>query len=156
MTFFHKVISPIQVQRKREEPQQKKEENTVKDINFQFKSEVQILLVAVSIQKDRIIINAYKFLNMRSSISFIDENVQKKLKPQGNNVTRKIADKHRMRFLNKEKFLLKINKWYRTHPFDCNYNNRKRTASFNQLSVLPDWNLFEVGMASFCVRMTVV
>ena len=94
------------------------------------------------------------------SFSFIDQNVQEKLRAQGTDVTLNIAGIHGTKDLKTEKVPLKIKGLHSkvhsieafAHPSislgNTNYNYNKLKQSFNHLSVLPNksFNLMEVGI----------
>ena len=73
----------------------------------EVKSFLQI--VPVSKQSGGNILNTYAFLDSGSTVSFIDQRVQEKLRAQGTDVTLNIADIQGTKDLKKEKVPLKIN-----------------------------------------------
>ena len=117
-------------------------------------------IVPVSVQSGGNRLNTYVFLASGSTVSFIDQSVQEKLRAQGTDVTLNIAGIHVKKDLKKEKVPLKIkglhSKVHSTEAFahpsislgNTNYNYNKLKQSFNHLSVLPNKNfiLMEVGI----------
>ena len=106
-------------------------------------------IVPVSIQSGGNRFNTYAFLDSGSTVSFIDQSVQEKLRAQGTDVTLNIAGIHGTKDLKTEKVLLKIKGLHSkvhsieafAHPSislgNTNYNYNKLKQSFNHLSVLP-------------------
>ena len=100
------------------------------------------------------------FLEIRSTVSVIDQSLQQKLRAQGTEVTLNINGIHGAKDLKTEKVPLKIKGLHSkvhsieafAHPSislgNTNYNYNKLKQSFNHLSVLPNksFNLMEVGM----------
>ena len=117
-------------------------------------------IVPVSIQSGGNRLNTYAFLDSGSTVSFIDQSVQEKLRAQGTGVTLSIAGIHGTKDLKTEKVPLKIKGLHSkvhsieafAHPSislgNTNYNYNKLKQSFNHLSVLPNksFNLMEVGI----------
>ena len=117
-------------------------------------------IVPVSIQSGGNRLNTYAFLVSGSTVSFIDQSVQEKLRAQGTDVTLKIAGKHGTKDLKTEKVPLKTKGLHsKVHSMEAfehpsislgntNYNYNKLKQSFNHLSVLPNksFNLMEVGL----------
>ena len=117
-------------------------------------------IVPVSIQSGGNRLNTYAFLDSGSTVSFIDQSVQEKLRAQGTGVTLNIAGIHGTKDLKTEKVPLKIKGLHSkvhsieafAHPSislgNTNYNYNKLKQSFNHLSVLPNksFNLMEVGI----------
>ena len=117
-------------------------------------------IVPVSIQSGGNRLNTYAFLDSGSTVSFIDQSVQEKLRAQGTDVTLNIAGIHGTKDLKTEKVPLKIKGLHSkvhsieafAHPSislgNTNYNYNKLKQSFNHLSVLPNksFNLMEVGI----------
>ena len=117
-------------------------------------------IVPVSIQSDGNRLNTYAFLDSGSTVSFIDQSVQEKLRAQGTDVTLKIAGIHGTKDLKTEKIPLKIKGVHsKVHSIEAfahpsislgnkNYNYNKLKQNFNHLSVLPykSFNLMEVGI----------
>ena len=62
-------------------------------------------IVPVSIQSGGNKLNTYAFLDSGSTVSFINQSVQEKLRAQGTDVTLKIAGIHRTNDLKTERFL---------------------------------------------------
>ena len=114
----------------------------------------------VSIQSGGNRLNTYAFLDSGSTVSFIDQSVQEKLRAPGTDVTLNIAGIHRTKDLKTEKVPLKLKGLHSkvhsieafAHPSisleNTNYNYNKLKQSFNHLSVLPNknFNLMEVGI----------
>ena len=65
-------------------------------------------IIPVSIQSGGNRLNTYVFLDSGSTVSFIDQSVQEKLRAQGTNVTLNIAGIRGTKDLKTEKVLLKI------------------------------------------------
>ena len=117
-------------------------------------------IVPVSIQSGSNRLNTYAFLNSGSTVSFIDQTVQEKLRDQGADVTLSIAGIHGTKDLKTEKVPLKIKGLHSkvhsiealAHPSkslgNTNYNYSKLKQSFNYLSVLTNKSfcLMEVGI----------
>ena len=117
-------------------------------------------IVPVSIQSGGNRLNTYAFLDSGSTVSFIDQSVQEKLRAQGTDVTLNIAGIHGTKDLKTEKVPLKIKGLHSkvhsieafAHPSislgNTNYDYSKLKQSFNHLSVLPNksFNLMEVGI----------
>ena len=117
-------------------------------------------IVPVSIQSGGNRLNTYAFLESGSTVSFIDQSVQEKLRAQGTGVTPNIAGIHGTKDLKTERVPLKIKGLHSkvhsieafAHPSislgNTNYNYIKLKQSFNHLSVLPNksFNLMEVGI----------
>ena len=117
-------------------------------------------ILPVSIQSGGNRLNTYAFLDSGSTVSFIDQSVQEKLRAQGTDVTLNIAGIHGTKDLKTEKVPLKIKGLHSkmhsieafAHPSislgNTNYNYNKLKQSFNHLGVLPDknFNLMEVGI----------
>ena len=117
-------------------------------------------IVPVSIQSGGNRLNTYAFLDSGSTVSFIDQSVQEKLRAQGTDVTLNIAGIHGTKDPKTEKVPLKIKGLHSkvhsieafAHPSismgNTNYNYNKLKQSFNHLSVLPNksFNLMEVGI----------
>ena len=118
-------------------------------------------IVPVSIQSGGNRLNTYAFLDSGSTVSFIDQSVQEKLRTQGTDVTLNIAGIHGTKDLKREMFHLKIkvlpSKVHSIEAFahpsislgNTNDNYNKLKQSFNHLSVLPNksFNLMEVGIS---------
>ena len=117
-------------------------------------------IVPVSIQIGGKRLNTYVFLDSGSTVSFIDQSVQEKLRAQGIDVTLNIAGIHGTKDLKTEKVPLKLkgldSKVHSIEAFahpskslgNTNYSYNKLKQSFNHLSVLPNkrFNLMEVGI----------
>ena len=117
-------------------------------------------IVPVSIQSGGNKLNTYAFLDSGSTVSFIDQNVQEKIRDQGTDVTFNIAGIHGTKDLKTEKVPFKIKGLHsKVHSIEAfahpslslgitNYNYNKLKQSFNHLSVLPNksFNLMEVGI----------
>ena len=117
-------------------------------------------IVPVSIQSGGNRVNINAFLDSGSTVLFLDQSVQDKLRAQGTDVTLNIAGIHGTKDLKTEKFSLKIKELHSkvisieafAHPSislgKTNYNYNKLKQSFNHLSVLPNksFNLMEVGI----------
>ena len=117
-------------------------------------------IVPVSIQSGGNRLNTYAFLDSGSTVSFIDQSVQEKLRAQGTDVTLNIAGIHGTKDLKTERVPLKVKGVHSkvhsieafAHPsislVNTNYNYNKLKQSFNHLSVLPNksFNLMEVGI----------
>ena len=117
-------------------------------------------IVPVSIQSGGKRLNTYAFLDSGSTVSFIDQSVQEKLRAQGTGVTLNIAGIHGTKDLKTERVPLKIKGLHSkvhsieafAHPSislgNTDYNYNKLKQSFNHLSVLPNknFNLMEVGI----------
>ena len=117
-------------------------------------------IVPVSIQSGGNRLNTYAFLDSGSTVSFIDQSVQEKLRAQGTDATLNVAGIHGTKDLKTEKVPLKIKGLHSkvhsieafAHPSislgNTNYNYNKLKQSFNHLSVLPNksFNLMEVGI----------
>ena len=117
-------------------------------------------IVPVSIQSGGNRLNTYAFLDSGSTVSFIDQSVQEKLRAQGTDVTLNIAGIHGTKELKTEKVPLKIKGLHSkvhsieafAHPSislgNTNKNYNKLKQSLNHLSVLPNksFNLMEVGI----------
>ena len=117
-------------------------------------------IVPVSIQSGGNRLNTYAFLDSGSTVSFIDQSVQQKLRAQGTDATLNIAGIHGTKDLKTEKIPLKIKGLHsKVHSIDAfahpsislgntNYNYNKLKQSFNHLSVLPNksFSLMEVGI----------
>ena len=117
-------------------------------------------IVPVSTQSGGNRLNTYAFLDRGSTVSFIDQSVQEKLRAQGTDVTLNIAGIHGTKDLKTERVPLKIKGLHSkvhsieafAHPSislgNTNYNYNKLKQSFNHLSVLPNksFNLMEVGI----------
>ena len=117
-------------------------------------------IVPVSIQIGGSRLNTYAFLDSGSTVSFIDQSVQQKLRAQGTDATLNIAGIHGTKDLKTEKIPLKIKRLHSkehsieafAHPSislgNTNYDYSKLKQSFNHLSVLPNksFNLKEVGI----------
>ena len=117
-------------------------------------------IVPVSIQSGGNRLNTYAFLDSGSTVSFIDQSVQEKLRAQGTGVTLNIAGIHGTKDLKTERVPLKIKGLHSkvhsieafAHPSislgNTNYNYNKLKQNFNHLSVLPNksFNLMEVGI----------
>ena len=115
-------------------------------------------IVSVSKQSGGNRLSTYAFLDSGSTVSFIDQSVQEKLRAQCTDVTLSIAGIHGTKDLKTEKFPLKIKGLHSkvrsieafAHPSislgNTNYNKLKQ--SFNHLSVLRNkgFNLMEVGI----------
>ena len=115
---------------------------------------------SVSIQSGSNRLNTNAFLDSASTVSFIDQKVQEKLRAQGTDVTLKIAGIHGTKDLKTEKVPLKIKGLHSkvhsieafAHPLislgNLKYNYNKLKQRFNHLSVLPNksFNLMEVGI----------
>ena len=124
----------------------------------EVKSFLQI--VPISIQSGGNRLNTYAFLNSGSTVSFINQIVQEKLRAQNTDVTLSIAGIHGTKNLKTEKVPLKIRGLHsKVHSIEAfvlmsislgntNYNYNKLKQSFNHLSVLPNksFNLMEVGI----------
>ena len=105
-------------------------------------------IVPVSIQSGGNRLSTYAFLDSGSTVSFIDQNVQEKLRAQGTELTLNIAGIHGTKDLKTEKVPLKIKGLHSkmhsiealAHPSislgNTNYNYHKPKQSFNHLSVL--------------------
>ena len=116
-------------------------------------------MVPVSIQSGGNRLNTYVFPDSGSTVSFIDQSVQEKLRAQGTDMTLNIAGIHGTKDLKTENVPLKIrglhSKVNSIEAFaqpsislgNTNYNYNKLKQSFNHLSVLPNksFNLMEVG-----------
>ena len=114
----------------------------------------------VSIQSGSNRLNTYAFLDNGSTISFIDQSVQEKLRAQDTDVTLNIAGIQGTKYLKTEKVHLKIKGVQpKVHSIEAfihpsislgktNYNYNKLKQSFNHLSVLPNksFNMMEVGI----------
>ena len=126
-------------------------------------------IVPVSIQSGGNRLNTYAFFNSGSTVSFIDQSVQEKLREQGTGVTLNIAGIHGPKDLKTgpkdlkaytDRRILKIKGLHSkvhsieafAHPSiylgNTNYNYNKLMQSLNHLSVLPNksFNLMEVGI----------
>ena len=117
-------------------------------------------IVPFSIQSGGSRLNTYAFLDSGSTVSFIDQSVQQKLRAQGTDATLNIAGIHGTKDLKTEKIRLKIKGLHSkvhsieafAHPSislgNTNYDYSKLKQSFNHLSVLPNksFNLKEVGI----------
>ena len=117
-------------------------------------------IVPVSIQSGGNRLNTCAFVDSGSTVPFIDQRVQEKLRAQGTDVTLNIAGIHGTKDLKTENFPLKIKGLHSkvhsieafTHPWislgNTNYNYNKLKQSFNHLSVLlnKSFNLMEVGI----------
>ena len=117
-------------------------------------------IVPVSIQSGGNRLNTYVFLNRGSTVSFMDQSEQEKLRAQGTGVTVNIAGIHGTKDLKTERVPLKIKGLHSkvhsieafAHPSislgNTNYNYNKLKQSFNHLSVLPNknFNLMEVAI----------
>ena len=117
-------------------------------------------IVSVSIQSGGNRLSTYAFLDSGSTVSFIDQSVQEKLRAQGTDVTLNIAGIHGTKDLKTEKVPLKIkglpSKVHSIEAFahpsislgNTNYNYSKLKPSVNHFSVLPNrsFNLMEVGI----------
>ena len=64
-------------------------------------------IVPVSVQSGGNRLNTYAFLNSGSTVSFINQSVQEKIRAQGTEVTLNIAGIHGKKNLKTERFLLK-------------------------------------------------
>ena len=116
--------------------------------------------IPVSIQSGSNRLNTYAFLDSGSTVSFIDQNVQEKLRAHGTDVTLNIAGIHGTKDPKTEKVPLRIKGIHlKVHSIEAfahpsislgsrNYNYNKLKQSFNHLSVLPNksFNLMEVGI----------
>ena len=119
-----------------------------------------IQIIPVSIQSGGNRLNTYAFLDSGSTVSFIDQSVQEKLRAHGTDVTLKIAGIHGTKGLKMEKVPLKIKGLHsKVHSIEAfahpsislgnrNYNYSNLKQSFIHLSVLPNksFNLREVGI----------
>ena len=117
-------------------------------------------IVPVSIQSGGDRLNTYAFLNSGSTVSFIDQSVQEKLRSQGTDATLNIAGIYGTKDLKTEKVPFKIKGLHSkvhsieafAHPsislVNTKYNYSKLKQSFNHLSVLPNkgFNLMEVDI----------
>ena len=117
-------------------------------------------IVHVSIQSGGNRLNTYAFFDSGSTVSFINQSVQGKLRAQSTEVTLNIAGIHGTKDLKTEKVHLKIKglqpKVHSIEAFahpsislrNTNYNYNKLKQSFNHLSVLPNksFSLMEVGI----------
>ena len=117
-------------------------------------------IVPVSIQSSGSRLNTYAFLDSGSTVSFIDQSEQQKLRAQGTDATLNIAGIHGTKDLKTEKIPLKIKGLHSkvhsieafAHPSislgNTNYDYSQLKQSFNHLSVLPNksFNLKEVGI----------
>ena len=117
-------------------------------------------IVPVSIQSVGKRLNTYAFIDSGSTVSFIDQSVQEKLRDQGTDVTISIAGLHGTKDLKTEKVPLKIMGLHKkvhsmgafAHPsisfgyVKSKYNKTKQ--NFNHLSFLRNksFNLMENGM----------
>ena len=119
-----------------------------------------IQIVPVSIQSGGNRLNTYAFFDSGSTVTFIDQSVQEKLRAQGTDVTLNISGIHGTKDLKTEKIPLKIKGLHSkvhsieafAHPSislgNTNYNYNKLKQNFNHFSVLPikSFNLMEVGI----------
>ena len=117
-------------------------------------------IVPVSIHSGGNRLNTYAFVDSGSTVSFIDQSVQEKLRAQGTDVTLNIDGTHGTKDLKTEKVPLKIKGLHSkvhsikafAHPSismgNTNHNYSKLKQYFNHLSVLPNksFNLMEVGV----------
>ena len=119
---------------------------------------IYLHIAPVSIQSGGNRLNTYAFLDSGSTVSFIDQNVQEKLRAQGTELTLNIAGIHGTKDLKTEKVPLKIKGIHSkmhsiealAHPSislgntNCKYHKPKQ--SINHLSVLPNksFNLMEI------------
>ena len=117
-------------------------------------------IVPVSIQSGHNRLNTYAFLDSGSTVSFIDQSVQKKLQAAGTDVALNIAGIHGTRELKTEKVPLKLKGLHsKVHSLEAfvhsssllggtNYDYSKLKQMFNHLSVVPNrsFNLMEVGI----------
>ena len=117
-------------------------------------------IVPASIQSGGDRLNTYAFLDSGSTVSFIDQSVQEKLRAQGTDVTLNIAGIHGAKDLKTEEVPLKIKGLHsKVHSIEAfaqpsismgktNYNYSQLKQSFNHFSILPNksFNLMEVGI----------
>ena len=117
-------------------------------------------IVPVSIQSGGNRLSTYAFLDSGSTVSFIGQRVQEKIRAQGTDVTLNIAGIHGTKDLKIEKVPLQIKGLHSkvhsiaafAHPLislgNTNYNYNKLKQSFNHLSVLTNksFNLMEVAI----------
>ena len=127
-------------------------------------------IVSVSIQRCGIKPNTYAFLDSGSTVSFMDQSVQQKLRTQGTDVTLNIAGMHGTKDLRTKNVPLKVKGLYSkvhsaktfAHPTillgNMNYDYNKLKKKFNHLSVLPNKKLQPDGSWphpwSRCLRAT--
>ena len=157
---MHQEARPIATIRKPNGRGQSRSQS--KRSNNQQSNEVTSFLqiVPVSIASGGNRLNTYVFLDSGSTVSFIDQSVQEKLRAQGPDVTLNIAGIHGTKDLKTERVPLTIKGLHSklhsieafAHPSislgNTNYNYNKLRQSFNHLSVLPNnsFNLIELGI----------
>ena len=117
-------------------------------------------IVPVSIQSGGNRLNTYAFLDNGSTVSFIGQSVQRKIRARGTDVTLNIAGIHGTKDLKTEKVPVKIKGLHsKVHSIEAFahpsislgktiYSYNKLKQNFNHLSVLPNknFNLIEIGI----------
>ena len=117
-------------------------------------------IVPVSIQSGSNRLNTYAFLDSGSTVSFVEQSVNEKLRVKGTDVTLNIAGIHGTKDLKTEMVPIKIKGPHSivhsieafVHPSislgTTNYDYNKLKQSFNHLNVLPNktFNLTDVGI----------
>ena len=126
---------------------------------FNHSNEVTSFLqiIPVSMKSGGNGLNTYAFLYSGSTVSFIDQSVQQKLRAQGTDVTFNIAGIHGTNDLNTKRVPLKLKGLHSKRSNEAfahasislgntNYTYNKPKQSFNHLSVLPrkSFNLIDV------------
>ena len=110
-------------------------------------------IVPVSIQSGGNRLNTYAFIDSGSTVSFIDESVQEKLRTQGTDVTLNIAGIHGTKDLKTEKIPLKTKGLHsKVHSIEAfahpsvylgnknyNYNKLQSLKCFTQQKFYPTW-----------------
>ena len=125
-------------------------------------------IVRVSIQRDGNRQNTYVFLDNGSTVSFIDQSVQEKLRAQGTDLKLNIAGIHEIVDLKTEMIPLKLKGLHtKVHSIEAFakppnslgntiYSYNKLKLSLNHLSVLTNgsFNLMEVGIILLVKMLT--